>query len=202
MDTWYFAVSHQPLQTKQVTYASAKATGSNLTRRGWMRILGANANLGERQGGSMSSQIRRSIVFTALAALALFTVPVQGQTPATAAKLASSATGKKWTARTPDGQPDLQGIWTNATITPFERPKELGMKQFLTKEEAAALERRAADNNVDRAPRDGDVGAYNQAWLDGGSKVVPTLQTSLVVDPPDGRVPVTPAAEAKRAYAQ
>src|SRR6516165_7553911 len=98
---------------------------------------------------------------------------------------------KEWTpARTPDGQPDLQGVWTNATITPFERPAELGNKAYLTEQEAAKLERQAADNRVDRPPKPGDVGSYNQAWFDSGTKVVGTRQTSLVVDPPDGKVPL------------
>jgi hypothetical protein len=108
---------------------------------------------------------------------------------------------KEWTpARTPDGQPDLQGVWTNATITPFERPAELGNKAYLTEQEAAKLENQAADNRVDRPPKPGDVGSYNQAWFDSGTKVVGTRQTSLVVDPPDGRVPLKPEAEAKRDY--
>jgi len=106
-----------------------------------------------------------------------------------------------WVApKTPDGQPDLQGTWTNATITPFERPDELANKPVLTPEEAAALEKRAADNRVDRPPKAGDVGSYNQVWFDSGTKVLSTHQTALVVDPPDGRVPITPAAAAKRDY--
>src|SRR5689334_23933746 len=108
---------------------------------------------------------------------------------------------KVWTApRTPDGQPDLQGVWTNATITPFERPTQLAGKAFLTPEEAAALEKQSAQGKVDRPPAPGDVGTYNQVWFDSGTKVVSTRQTSLVVDPPDGRVPVKPSAEAKRDY--
>ena len=119
--------------------------------------------------------------------------------------LAVSASAQKpakaWTPpHTADGQPDFQGVWTNATITPFERPAELAGKPFLTPEEAAAAERAAAANRVDKPPAAGDVGAYNQVWFDSGSKVVSTRQTSLVVDPPDGRVPVKPAAEAKRDY--
>jgi len=106
-----------------------------------------------------------------------------------------------WVApKTPDGQPDIQGTWTNATITPFERPDELANKPVLTPQEAAALEKRAADNRVDRPPKPGDVGSYNQVWFDSGTKVLSTNQTSLVVDPPDGRVPITPAAAAKRDY--
>jgi len=106
-----------------------------------------------------------------------------------------------WTpTRTPDGQPDLQGIWTNPTITPFERPADLAGKAVLTEQEAAQAEQRAADNRVDRPPSAGDVGNYNQFWFDSGTKVVATRQTSLVVDPPEGRVPVKPAAEARRDY--
>jgi len=96
--------------------------------------------------------------------------------------------------------PDLQGTWTNATITPFERPDELTGKPVLTPAEAAEIEKKAAENRVDRPPKAGDVGNYNQVWFDSGTKVVSTRQTSLVVDPPDGRVPVKPSAEAKRDF--
>src|SRR5581483_1588623 len=109
--------------------------------------------------------------------------------------------GANWTAsKTTDGQPDLQGVWTNATITPFERPAELAAKATLTAEEAAELEKRAAANRVDAPPKPGDVGNYNQVWFDSGTKVLGTRQTSLVVDPPDGRVPLTKEAEAKRDF--
>jgi hypothetical protein len=95
---------------------------------------------------------------------------------------------------------DLQGIWTNPTITPFERPLELGDKEFLTEKEAKELESRSAANRVDRPPQPGDVGNYNQFWFDSGTKVVGTRRTSLVVEPKNGRVPLRPEAEAKRDF--
>ena len=106
----------------------------------------------------------------------------------------------RWTlARTPDGQPDLQGIWTNATVTPLERPRGLAGKAFLTDAEAAALEKQIAQQRV-ASDKFGPLesGSYNQFWYDSGTKVLSTRQTSLVVDPPDGRVPVRPSAEARR----
>lgn len=101
---------------------------------------------------------------------------------------------KKYVApRTADGKPDLQGVWTNVTITPLERPREFANKEFLTPQEATEYEKRTVEtNNADRRdlPAEQDVGkAYNDFWWDRGTKVVPTLRTSLIVDPPDGRVP-------------
>jgi hypothetical protein len=127
----------------------------------------------------------------------LASAPVAGQARSSAAK----AVTKPWTQpRTTDGQPDLQGTWTNATITPFERPGNLAGKQLLTDEEAEALEEQAAQGRVDRPPRQGDVGNYNQFWFDRGNKVTPTKRTSLIVDPPDGRVPpLTPEAQKRMA---
>ncbi len=102
-----------------------------------------------------------------------------------------------WQKRTPDGQPDIEGYWSNATITPFERPAALAGHAFVTQEEAAKLEEQARHRG-ERPLREGDVGA--ELWTDPGNKVVKTHQSSLVVDPPDGRVPLTAAAEAKRDY--
>jgi hypothetical protein len=114
--------------------------------------------------------------------------------------LAGAQSSDSGLPRLPDGQPDLEGVWTNATITPFERPPDLADKAVFTAEEAAAYEARIVGARTDAAPRAGDVGNYNQVWFDQGTRVVKTLRTSLVVDPPDGRVPVRPEAEAKRAY--
>jgi hypothetical protein len=106
--------------------------------------------------------------------------------------------------RTPDGKPDLQGVWTSATLTPLERPADLGNKQFFTKEEAVQWTKQFLQtNNRDR--RDGsaqvDVGrAYNEFWFSRGDTVVPTLRTSLIIDPPDGRIPaLTPDGQQRAA---
>ena len=108
---------------------------------------------------------------------------------------------KTWDSpRTADGQPDLQGIWTNATLTPFERPAFLGDKQFFTAEEAAEYATRslqAANRDRHRPSAEADVeAAYNEFWFDRGTTVSKTGRTSLVVDPPDGRIPpLTPGAQ-------
>src|SRR5262249_33607833 len=101
---------------------------------------------------------------------------------------------KTWKApRTADGHPDLQGIWSAATITPFERPAEFANKPTLTDAEAAAFEKQTLErNNMDRREggADADVArAYNNFWWDRGTKTVKSHRTSLVVDPPDGKVP-------------
>ena len=102
--------------------------------------------------------------------------------------------------RTPDGRPDLQGIWDFRTITPLERPKQFAGKEVLSADEAAALEQRAAETRVDRAPRTGDPGTYTQFWFDFGNTVVDDKRTSLLVDPADGRLPpMTPAGEQRAA---
>src|SRR5262245_21957804 len=92
-----------------------------------------------------------------------------------------SAQQKQGPSLTPWGEPDLQGIYTNQTLTPLERPANLGTKAFLTPEEAAALEKRSAAQraaNADAPPRSGDVGTYNAFWAEPGTKVVGSLQTS------------------------
>jgi hypothetical protein len=116
-----------------------------------------------------------------------------------------TAPTKPWSVpRTPDGQPDLQGTWTNATVTPFQRPTQLDTKQFFTAEEAAAFEKqRVQHGNADliegeRGASDLARRAYNNFWVDRGTRVTKTMRTSLVMDPPDGRVPpFTPEARKK-----
>ena len=108
---------------------------------------------------------------------------------------------KHWTVpRTPDGHPDLQGIWTNATVTPLERPADLAGKPFFTDAEAAQYAKQSVErNNVDNRQNlsaEADVGlAYNNAWYDRGTKVIKTHRTSLIIDPADGKIPaLTPEA--------
>ncbi len=108
--------------------------------------------------------------------------------------------------RTPYGQPDLQGIWSNAVITPLERPAELGDKAVLDEAEAAAYEqaRLAATNRDQRTDNaEADIlNAYNDFWWDSGSNIVATRRTSLIIDPPDGKIPArTDAARARLAAA-
>ena len=118
------------------------------------------------------------------------------------------------TLQTAWGDPDLQGVWDYRTLTPLERPEELGDKAFLTEEEAATLEREtvtrnelllnrapektAAADNVDRR-EDGTPGFYNNFWLDRGTTAVATRRTSLIVDPPNGRLPSLTATAEERA---
>jgi hypothetical protein len=106
--------------------------------------------------------------------------------------------------RTMNGHPDLQGLWSNAVITPLERPEELADKAVLTETEAEEYEReRLAATNRDRRSENAAAdtsNAYNDFWWDSGDNVVLTRRTSLIVDPPNGRVPAfTPAGERRLA---
>ncbi len=90
--------------------------------------------------------------------------------------------------RTSWGAPDLGGVWDFRTTTPLERPDELAGKTELTAEEAAAQKARAAEFLVDRPPPEGDPGGYNVFWFDTPG-LVDDRRTSLIVDPPDGKLP-------------
>jgi hypothetical protein len=112
-----------------------------------------------------------------------------------AAQGSAASQGSGWTVpRTPWGHPDLMGTFTNRTITPVQRPVALADREFLTKEEMARSERERIEFNR-RADReasperaaDGGITAYNNFWLDYGTKT--TGRTSLIVDPPNGRIP-------------
>ena len=126
-----------------------------------------------------------------LAALgvALLVVPLRAADPAAKPAGKDAKTSKSWTApRTPDGQPDFQGYWTNSSYIPLERPKELGDKEFYTPAEAAALEKKRIDQDHSQAAD--DIHYDNVIWQgEKYAKGAPDLRTSVVFDPPDGRLP-------------
>ena len=105
------------------------------------------------------------------------------------------------------GAPDLQGVWDFRTITPLQRPEDLGDKAFLTMEEAAQREQTAVDRAATLWSREarpaeagGNVGGYNNFWMDQGTNVIGTRRTSLIIDPPNGRLPeATEAGQARAA---
>ena len=136
---------------------------------------------------------RRWVVRSVVVVLVILRLaPVTGQSPA------SDPT----TFRTPWGDPDLQGIWSYATITPLERAAALAGREFLTPEEVAAQNqdeaiRASSERRAELDPGRDLALAYNQLWWDRGTS---TGRTSLIVDPPNGRLPaLTPAAERRQA---
>ena len=120
-------------------------------------------------------------LFAVAAVVVLMPVDVAGQAP-----------------RTPWGDPDLQGIWTNTTTTPLERPDDLADQDVLTDEERAA---RDEAGDVAREARGidsgtGETGSYNNFWVERGVRMA---RTSLIIDPPDGKLPLAPAEMTRRA---
>ena len=95
---------------------------------------------------------------------------------------------------TPWGDPDLQGVWTNQTPVPLERPQALGAKAFFTEEESAAFEKTSLERLLGQVAAERPTsGELNEVWLEtANGRVPPSRRTSLVVDPPDGRIPYTP----------
>lgn len=145
--------------------------------------------------------------------LVMLTAPAVAQTPI---RLSPTPPAKSSNPpRTPWGAPDLQGNWTTETFTPLQRPPSLAGKEFFTPEEAADLNRLLTSGGVDPLARiplgsvdeiekqlqqsPGDVHYDNAIWLAGTRpKGLSTLRTSLIVDPPDGRIPpLTPEARAR-----
>jgi len=116
------------------------------------------------------------------------------------------ATSAQSSLRTPWGDPDLQGIWTDEYQTPLERPAKFAGREFLTDEEVADLEQKASaapgrNARLERGSVADVEGAYNDAFTGRGTKVIRTRRTSLIIEPKDGRIPpLTPDAQ-KRAEA-
>ena len=101
--------------------------------------------------------------------------------------------------RMADGKPDLQGVWSFATVTPMERPSELGEKAVLSEAEAADFEAASAQrSNRDTNVPAGNVGDYNNFWYDRGTSVLGNRRTALITDPPDGRIPPLTAEAQQR----
>ncbi len=101
----------------------------------------------------------------------------------------------------PDAHAGFDGIWNSATVTPLERSIQLKDKAFFTPEEAAAWERQVAESNQEPPPEatSKGTGTYNTVYREFGTRTVKTLRTSIVTDPPDGRIPaLTPAAAERK----
>ena len=165
------------------------------------------------------SQTSLTALVTIIAIGCLAPVPASGQNQAQTEKDGA----RTWTPpRTPDGRPDLQGYWTTQTFTPLERPEYLAGKEFFTEEEAAALHQQLTAEEVDplargainledaearekrlyQTNRDATYVHYdNEIWLRTPvPKGLSSRRTSLIVDPPDGRIPpVTPEARERAA---
>jgi hypothetical protein len=145
-----------------------------------------------------------------IAVLLIAQPPVAGQaqSPATKAPAKATPAGKSWTApRMPDGKPDLQGIWGNATVTPLERPKGLGAKEFYTDEEFAKLMERIRKGEVGE---EAELGAARENALRydislyGGfditkAKFASNKRTSLIVGPDGVIPPMLPEAKQRNA---
>jgi hypothetical protein len=147
---------------------------------------------------------------TTLAATLGLVATARAQAPAAAPKVvpapASTAAPKDAATpkapRTPWGDPDLQGTWDYRTITPLERARELGTREFYTEEEKKALEARAG-RRMDGPPEEIRPGlTHAQYWTDPGRFISDGYRTSLIIDPPDGRIPaVTAEGKARQARA-
>ena len=135
-------------------------------------------------------------------AVALLVSLQAGQTTAPEAKVNRTPAARPPAPRMADGRPELQGVWSFATATPLQRSQEFAGKAVLTDAEAAAFEKKLATGgcriiNCDGSARATLETAYNDFWWDWGNKLA-LNRTSLIVDPPDGRMPPTTPEGQKR----
>lgn len=164
-----------------------------------------------------SKGVAAIVVVASIAALPSCAPPADQSAP--------PAAGVDTPLRTEFGHPDLQGVWALQTLTPLQRPEEFADRATLTEEEAARIEEEGARNRwregtleehvaqreleaAGEIPSTSDstaaaasiaIGGYNQTWYERGSEVTRTRQTSLLIDPPDGRMPsLTPEGEQMR----
>jgi len=150
---------------------------------------------------------RLSILIGILAVMPL--TPVMGQSRKPVAKAAAkTAANPPAVPKTPWGDPDLQGVWNDSTSTHLQRPGAIGAKDVLSDAEAAEFQEQLA-GDLSRDRRDGvgteaDVGrAYNEHWMDARHlKITADRRTSLIVDPPDGRIPPLVPLPPERAKAR
>src|SRR6185369_1855845 len=156
----------------------------------------------------MRTRIASGLVLaTALAGAAVSGPVVHGQ----------AGTAAYQVPRMPDGHPDMQGVWANNNMTPLERPAQFGLRATMTDAEFAAVKKNlasmtdggdaffadelilaAVDGKTKFSSADTQTGNYGQAWL---SERIIDNRTSLIIDPPDGRIPAPAADAAERARA-
>src|SRR5260370_31747531 len=139
-----------------------------------------------------------AVIVLAVALLKPAQVTVAQQAPAVAAKAAASNSPSASALKTPWGEPDLQGIWMDESDTPLQRPAKYANQEFFTEAQRAELDKERAallgrDKRVERGTELDVAGAYNAAFM---SIKRTGVRTSLIVDPPDGRIPPrTPEAQ-------
>jgi hypothetical protein len=156
--------------------------------------------------------LRLSLVFAVTTGVASLAAQTTGSKPPAPAAKQAPAAKKTAALKTPWGAPNLEGIWDFRTVTPMERPPEFADKPFLTEKEAEEYARKMVeDRNADKrkdtkvrgivngtAETEDVALAYNDFWWDRGTKVIGTRRTSLIIDPPDGRLPPMTDAAKKR----